>query len=211
MNKFLGFDKVLCLSPHPDDVEYSISGTIQKYKDTIFKIVCMTSGGESDPTSGDLRFNEVKNFWKIFNVNNIELYFLDGPMSKYIESEWLDQITWNYLDDVDCVILPPSHDAHFEHRIVNIMGFPLTRNRNLSVIEYKTVSIGREWISNFSVNVDEHIIVKKIHSLRNSFFTQLDSRYFDEHTIKMFHHDFISHKRNIKYSESFKITQLYKG
>ena len=37
--KFLGFDKVLCLSPHPDDVEYSMSGTILKYKDTHFDIV----------------------------------------------------------------------------------------------------------------------------------------------------------------------------
>ena len=37
--KFLGFNKVLCLSPHPDDVEYSMSGTIIKYEDTHFDIV----------------------------------------------------------------------------------------------------------------------------------------------------------------------------
>ena len=28
--KFLGFNKVLCLSPHPDDVEFGMMGTILK-------------------------------------------------------------------------------------------------------------------------------------------------------------------------------------
>ena len=34
--KFLNFNKVLCLSPHPDDVEYSMLGTILKYNGTKF-------------------------------------------------------------------------------------------------------------------------------------------------------------------------------
>ena len=36
--KFLGMDKVVCLSPHPDDVEYSLSGTVLKYYETKYKI-----------------------------------------------------------------------------------------------------------------------------------------------------------------------------
>ena len=39
--KLLNFNRVLCLSPHPDDVEYSMSGTIMKCTDTIFDIVCL--------------------------------------------------------------------------------------------------------------------------------------------------------------------------
>ena len=34
--KFLGYDNVLCISPHPDDTEYSMMGTILKYWDTMF-------------------------------------------------------------------------------------------------------------------------------------------------------------------------------
>jgi hypothetical protein len=37
--KLLGFNKVLCLSPHPDDVEYSMLGTILKYTDTQFYLL----------------------------------------------------------------------------------------------------------------------------------------------------------------------------
>ena len=37
--KFLNYDRVLCLSPHPDDVEYGVLGTMMKYKDTKFDVV----------------------------------------------------------------------------------------------------------------------------------------------------------------------------
>ena len=37
--KFLDFNKVLCLSPHPDDVEYGMLGSMMKYKNTIKKVL----------------------------------------------------------------------------------------------------------------------------------------------------------------------------
>ena len=33
--KFLNFNKVLCLSPHPDDVEYAMLGSMIKFKNFI--------------------------------------------------------------------------------------------------------------------------------------------------------------------------------
>ena len=52
--KLLNFDRVLCLSPHPDDAEYSISGTVMKYSDTIFDILTMSVGGDFEGTDGDV-------------------------------------------------------------------------------------------------------------------------------------------------------------
>ena len=46
--KFLNYDRVLCLSPHPDDVEYGMLGTILKYKDTNFQILNVSRGGDFD-------------------------------------------------------------------------------------------------------------------------------------------------------------------
>ena len=40
--KFLNLKKVLCLSPHPDDVEIGMMGTIFTYRGTKFDILCMT-------------------------------------------------------------------------------------------------------------------------------------------------------------------------
>ena len=44
--KFLGFNKVLCLAPHPDDVELGIGGSIIKYCDTHFDMLTLSGGGD---------------------------------------------------------------------------------------------------------------------------------------------------------------------
>ena len=56
--KFLNYDKVLCLSPHPDDAEYGMLGTIMKYKDTKFDIVVLSQGGDFDCISDDIMSHE---------------------------------------------------------------------------------------------------------------------------------------------------------
>ena len=43
--KFLNLNKVLCISPHPDDVEVGMMGSVIKHKDTHFDILCLTKGG----------------------------------------------------------------------------------------------------------------------------------------------------------------------
>jgi LmbE family N-acetylglucosaminyl deacetylase len=45
MSKLLNFNKVLCISPHPDDVELAMLGTIMKYTDTEFHVLCLTICG----------------------------------------------------------------------------------------------------------------------------------------------------------------------
>ena len=73
--KFLEFDRVLCLAPHPDDVEYSLGGTIIKYKDTHFDVLCLTEGGDCDSTTDVSRLNEVKLSWEVSNSQNHSLFF----------------------------------------------------------------------------------------------------------------------------------------
>ena len=57
----LEFNRVLCLSPHPDDVGTKMSGTILGCTDTVFDIVCLSNGGDCDTTTG-MRLDEVKDF-----------------------------------------------------------------------------------------------------------------------------------------------------
>ena len=73
--KFLNFDRVLCLSPHPDDVEYSMAGTIIKHTGTTFDILCLTQGGDCDDTTGENRLKEVENSWKT-EILKIQLQIL---------------------------------------------------------------------------------------------------------------------------------------
>ena len=49
--KFLNYNKVLILSPHPDDAEYGVLGTMMKYKDTTFDIAVLSDGGDFDSST----------------------------------------------------------------------------------------------------------------------------------------------------------------
>ena len=62
--KFLNLDKVLCLSAHPDDIEYGVLGSMIKFKDTQFDILVLT----------DIQFNNSDNSCLLekFSIKNIK-------------------------------------------------------------------------------------------------------------------------------------------
>ena len=74
--KFLNYNKVLCLSPHPDDVEISMMGSIIKSSDTHFDILCLTKGGAKgfDATNKSNRRGEILNVWNETGCSNISLF-----------------------------------------------------------------------------------------------------------------------------------------
>ena len=94
--KFLNFNRVLCLSPHPDDVEYGMAGTILKYDETRFDILCLTCGGDFDATTGNPRLEEMKKFWEKSGCRNAFLYFTQHKMLKELGTDaWV-----NYIETV---------------------------------------------------------------------------------------------------------------
>lgn len=207
--KFLNFDSVLCLAPHPDDIEYSMSATIKKYQGTEFKILCMSYGGEDDPTSGNHRFDEVSNFWKLMDSPNVTLYYESGFISRFKESKWIEVIEKNYLLESQCVMVTSGNDAHFEHRIVNSIVTPLSRKRPLSIIEYKSPSTTGVWIPNLFIEIGQDISKLQCDSLNSAFITQNDAPYFSSEALQAFHTDFTSVKRGIKLVEMFRIVQIF--
>ena len=85
--KLLNYDKVLCLSPHPDDVEYGMLGTIIKYQDTKFHILNVSQGGDFDESSNKQRHLECKNLWE--TIKNLEGSFTEF---KHIKSHDEDEL-----------------------------------------------------------------------------------------------------------------------
>ena len=105
--KFLNFNKVLCLSPHPDDVEYSMGGTVIKFKDTHFDILCLTQGGDCDKTTSSNRLDEVKNSWdaakpyprSVRQKYNWALHFSKHKFLKDLgDDEWFNFIETNFIN-----------------------------------------------------------------------------------------------------------------
>jgi LmbE family N-acetylglucosaminyl deacetylase len=216
--KFLGFKKVLCLSPHPDDVEFGMMGTILKNKNTHFDILCLSQGGDNDKTTGITRLKEIQNVWK--DQSNVTLYFVDPrmmhmyPNFKFIKEldhdMWVNFIENKFLnkEDYDCLFVPTKEDSHFEHKIVNELSHPLARIKDLSIVEYRTPSTLDSWSPNTFVNITKHF--NKKYNRLIKFESQKDRWYFKKDLLKSFHSNFQSYKKGIKYTEQLRLIQLYK-
>ena len=206
--KFLGYDNVLCISPHPDDTEYSMMGTILKYSDTMFTCLQLCQGGDMDETTGKNRLFEVENVWEEAECSNVNLFFTEVKyMRDMLEEEWINFIERKLSPSLDAIVLPNEHDSHFEHRLVAGFGKALIRQRPITLIQYKTPSTDQTWVPNLFVDIEEEYDIK-VNAL-GKFESQQHRYYFRDDVLRSFHSDFQSAKRAKHYVEQFKILDLY--
>jgi LmbE family N-acetylglucosaminyl deacetylase len=216
--KFLGYDNVLCISPHPDDTEYSMMGTILKYWDTMFTCLQLCQGGDMDETTGRNRLFEVENAWNHAGIkygshvdgppSNVNLVFTEAKyMRDMLEEEWINFIERKLSPNLDAIVLPNEHDSHFEHRLVAGFGKALIRQRPTTLIQYKTPSTDQTWVPNLFVDIDAEYHTK-VKSLKK-FESQQERYYFKDDALRAFHSDFQSAKKRKHYVEQFKILDLY--
>ncbi len=210
MQKFLNYSRALCLSPHPDDVEYSMSGAIKKYTDTFFDVVCLSRGGDRDQTTTDaLRIEEVQRFWQRIGCQNVGVHFPGIKHVKDLSDDlWISLLESQYLHSHhEAIFIPSSADSHFEHRMVNRLGPPLSRLEKISIVEYCSPSTLDEWIPNMFVDIGDQF-ESKLRSLA-AFESQSSRKYFTETTIRNFNTNFRCSKRGLHYVEQFRINQIY--
>ena len=207
--KFLNANDVCCFSPHPDDCEYSISGTVKKYFDTKFHIFNFSSGGKfSSAKQASERISEVKSFWSEFE--NVRMNFFNNKFIRDIETDEyilkLDKIFSNKF--YNFILIPPSHDTHQDHRKINEVANSIVRSSNIGLIEYMTPSTKVNWSSNFFVDISNEVDFKK-KLLFSSFKTQSKKPYFTDEVFNAFHSNFQASKRKILQVESFRILNMY--
>ena len=206
--KYLNFNKILCLSPHPDDVELGVSGTIIKYQDTQFDILTLSLGGVFEGSNPMDRRSEVCNAWADVNVKNCKLDFGNLKPEDNSQSKLVNKIETEYLkSDHDAILVPTWDDSHFEHRKTNELASALTRCKNISIIEYRTPSTLHKWTPNIFIDITDHYDRKL--SMLKHFDSQSNKKYFDKIVLDTFHTDFQSSKKGNKFVEQFKLIQLY--
>ena len=208
--KFLNFNRVLCLSPHPDDTEYSIAGVVLKHQDTHFDILCLTQGGDCDITTGVARTQEVINSWNAANINNYTLHFSDV---KYLKEkavdEWIYYIEQNFTKkfEYDCIMTTSEYDSHFEHVLISSFAAPLARVNPYSIIQYRSPSTLDKWTPNLFVSLKEFYYIKK--KMLNEFKSQTHHGYFSDAVLDGFHTNFQCMKKGQGFVESYKIITAY--
>lgn len=209
MSKFLGFDSVLCLSPHPDDVELSMFGTIAKYQDTKFNILCCSYGTKGDSSSSKNRHYEIMEFWEHSKLKNYWLSFFEGFLTDNSEDETvrlIEEDRYELLYKTQAIFTTSELDSHFEHHIISRIGMALSRRKLLALIQYKSISTLDEWTPNLFVNIDEHY-EKKYKLITDNFKSQLDG--LPESLLKATHTHMGCVRRGIELVEEYKIKSFY--
>lgn len=202
---------MLCLSPHPDDVEYSMSGTIVKFGKTHFDILCMTQGTSTDVSSNERRLQEVRDFWAQLQVHNVTLLYSEfARFEDAIPAQWITSIERSTLfaKTYDGLCIPSGIDSHYEHGLANSFSHALCRSKPVTILEYKTPSTLHQWTPSLFVNIEKYFEMKKT-ALRKAFISQLDGPYFDEDLIRSFHLDYLNQKRGQKLSEAFRVVSVF--
>jgi LmbE family N-acetylglucosaminyl deacetylase len=208
--KFLNFNKVLCLSPHPDDAEYSMSGVVLKYQDTHFDILCLTQGGDCDVTTDINRIQEVIDAWEASGATNYSLHFsgIKFLKEKGVD-EWINYIERNFTTqfEYDCIMTPSEYDSHFEHVLISSFAAPLARVRPYSIIQYRSPSTLDKWTPNLFVSLGDFYYIKK--KMLLEFKSQIHHGYFSESVLDGFHTNFQCMKKGKGFVESYKIITAY--
>tara|TARA_Y100000310_G_C20472948_1_gene710975 strand:- start:197 stop:823 length:627 start_codon:yes stop_codon:yes gene_type:complete len=206
--KFLNLNKVLCLSPHPDDVEYGMLGTIIKYRNTKFDIFVLSEGGDFDDTVSKKRHQESKN--ALYDLDNVDC---NSSTLRFVkdkaEDEWVNIIETKYdIDSYDCIFCPPNKDSHFDHRFINQFSPALVRGSKCGIVNYRTPSTLDLWIPNLFVDLTKDMWKDKQDRL-NKFTSQTDKSYFQIESLSSFHSNYGCSKRRMNWVESFKIEITY--
>lgn len=208
--KLMEFDRVLCISPHPDDVELGMLGTIMKYKDTEFHVFCLTICGAKgfDDSYKDNRKNEIHKLWKFVDCNNVTTLYSDCDyFEDKTEPGWINYIeNISFFSAYDCIFIPPEQDSMFEHRLVNKFGYPLIRHNPTSLIEYHTTSTLNSWIPNLFVDIREQYETKT--SAMQFFKSQLNKSYFNDVSMSAKHTNLQCVKKGIEVVEQFKTKEI---
>jgi LmbE family N-acetylglucosaminyl deacetylase len=199
--RFLNFSKVLGLSPHPDDIEYGMSGTILKYPDTHFDLVCMTKGGHCDDTTSLNRHQEMISFWK--DVPNVTIHIIDFDAIDAGEDYIISYLEKHIVVDHELILTPSNHDNHFFHKKINNLGPALCRIKPMSLMEYFTPSTSLEWVPNLVVNLEEQIYTLKKERLQR-FTSQIDKIYFSDFCLDSFHSSLEFSKKGLPWVEKFR-------
>ncbi len=205
--RFLGYDKVLCLSPHPDDVEYGMLGTIMKYSRTRFDVITASVGGNFDTSSGVSRFTECLEVCN--GIDNMYSGFLDvDHVKNTTEDEYIKMIEEKYnMKDCQAIFIPPEEDTHQDHKKVSVIGKALTRKSKCSIIDYKTPHTLDHWTPNLFVDVEIQYR-DKIKRLKK-FESQQHQIYFKKNSLDYFHSNYQCSMKGVNRTEMFRINRSY--
>lgn len=162
---------ILALSPHADDVEIAMGGTIAKYAEEGHNVIIVTAilpkenkDGKIDDFMSKNRIKEQQNSAKILGakVDILDLDPYDFSFNrKYIKI--FDKKIDEYKPDV--IFSCWEHDTHQDHKNLSDILFAVSRKNNISINMYEVMLPGGLNTYSFNpqyfVNISNFIDIKR--------------------------------------------------
>jgi len=155
--------KILCLGPHPDDLEFGASGTLIKYAEAGHEIslMVMTKGEMGgDP---DLRTKEQEESAKIIGAKKV--YWGGYIDTKLPTDSGSIMVVEKVIKEIkpDLIFTPYQEDTHQDHRNLAVIALSAARN-NRNILFYETPTTSPRFRPNMYSDITG-LIKKKLHSL----------------------------------------------
>ena len=161
---------ILALSPHADDVEIAMGGTIAKYVDEGHNVTIVTAilpkenkDGKIDDFMSKNRIKEQQNSAKILGakVDILDLDPYDFSFNrKYIKM--FDEKINKHKPDL--IFSCWEHDTHQDHKSLSDILFAVTRKNNISINMYEVMLPGGLNTYSFNpqyfINISKYIDIK---------------------------------------------------
>jgi len=163
-------NKILCLSPHTDDCELGLGGTMAKFieeGDELF-YVAFSSAEKSVPEGlpKDTLVREVRKALEVFGIDEDHFQLLKYEtrvFPEYRQQILDDMIEMNRVIQPNIVFLPSTFDNHQDHQVICDEGFRAFKKT--SIFGYELPWNNCTFRTDLFVRLEERHLEKKIKAL----------------------------------------------
>ena len=204
-------ERVLILSPHTDDGEFSCGATITKLIERKIEVLYVAfSAAEAsvpDELPSDILRTEVLNATKTLGISQDNVQVLNYPVRKfpqYRQEILEDMVSINNEFQPELILMPASTDTHQDHKTVFEEGFRAFKKR--TILGYEIPWNNLDFRTSGFIKVEEEHLRLKIEALK-CYKSQSDRSYASEEYVRSLA---IARGTQIgsKYAEAFEVIRL---
>ena len=143
-------DRILVISPHPDDETLGMGGTIAKLIKSGSEIFILTVSGHLPPLYKEEDYKqtveEAKNAYNYLGVKNFDFLEVPATMVNDLPSHELNNMIFKAIKDfIPDQVFIPFPDRHIDHRAIfesaMVATRPVRESSNINLVAcYETVS-----------------------------------------------------------------------
>ena len=206
------FNKILCLAPHPDDIELGCGGTVSKLtemgKEVYYCAFSLCEKSIPKGFSSDALKEELKNSCRKLGISDTNIYQYTFEVREYKRDRQLileELVKLKNKIKPDLVFLPMPNDIHQDHCIISEEGIRAFKKSTILAYEVPWNNFFLE--NNLFIELTEKDLKNKIDALK-AYKSQYFRSYASEEFIKS-----LAIVRGIqgrsKYAETFNIIRMY--